>query len=509
MIVSDAGILARREAGGIEAAQRGRGRAAFTLTEMLVALAVMVVAMTVVTSVFSVTARTAAVSAAIADVENLARNFAYQLQQDLEHCDPSHSILVIHGRTQAAALTQDLLDAGQFYRVLTGDPGLVPADYDPRFDTNPATTNGLAPRDQFSDPRADILMFFTDRPTASMAPAAGPPLDLFQEKLQIGTKVSPIQVVYGHAALDKAVQTGGNWSFSDNLEHIERPDEDAEALSPLPATRWHLARRQVLPYVSDSTPYTGFDSSDYPRIWRCYSSESGLAGDAVRFDFVRYLQEFQPRYDGRRSLATLSPYGFPPYSTSGFVPAAMQWSNALDEAGLIWNVLYPNDGPRYHHVATVIEQLPAELQSNVGVHLVPGCVWFQVEFLMPEDPRNGLDHPLSDQRRDTPRWVEVEPGQTYVFVPDTEENRQLVESQIFLNGPRTGRALPHPSRLQTFKQFIPPGLARDLGMLHEGDTADNRRVRMWPYAVRVTIRVIDQKGRLDEPIVRSVLHRFD
>jgi hypothetical protein len=32
---------------------------------------------------------------------------------------------------------------------------------------------------------------------------------------------------------------------------------------------------------------------------------------------------------------------------------------------------------------------------------------------------------------------------------------------------------------------------------------------MWPYAIRVTVRVIDEKGRLDEPIVRSLVHWFD
>ena len=61
-----------------------RGRTAFTLTEMLVALAVMVLALAVATNVFSVTTKTAATSAAIADVAALVRNFSYQIEQDLE-----------------------------------------------------------------------------------------------------------------------------------------------------------------------------------------------------------------------------------------------------------------------------------------------------------------------------------------------------------------------------------------------------------------------------------------
>jgi type II secretory pathway pseudopilin PulG len=482
---------------------------AFTLTEMLVALAVTVLALAVVTTVFSVTTKTAAVSAAIAEVENVARNFADQLQQDLEYCDPSQSVLAIVGRTQAAALTEEARQAGQYYRVFVGDPQLAASSgFDPRFGS-PADPNVNG----YSDPRADILMFFTNRPSASKAPAtADHPPDPFQEKLQRGAKVSPIQVVYGHAAFDTAVGSGNTWAFADDLKHIETSNPTTQ-LSPLPADRWQLARRQVLLNAFTGAPFFGFLGSDYPRIWCCYSnpsSESGLAADAVQFDYVRYLQEFQPRplNAGLPSLATLSPYGFPPYGS--FTPTAPQWSAAPDQAGLIWNVLYAlGASDTYHHVATVIEQPPAALQDNLGLHLLPGCVWFQVELLLPEDPRNGLDHPLSDQRRDTPRWVAVEPGQTYVFVPDTLENRQLVESQIYTSGQWAGRPLPHPNRLRDFAQVIPPSLAIAAGLPQEGDTVENRQVRMWPYGIRVTVRVFDQRGRIEEPIVRTVVHRFD
>jgi prepilin-type N-terminal cleavage/methylation domain-containing protein len=492
---------------------RQRSVGGFTLTEMLVALAVMVLALVMVTSVFSVTTKTAATSAAIADVETIARNFADQLQQDLEWCDPSQSILVIHGRTQAAALTEELRQAGQHYRVMTGDPQYVPADYDTRFDTNSAAVNGTAPRDQFSDPRADILMFFTNRPTASKAPATGTTLvpGSFQEKLQRGVEVEPIQVVYGHAALDTAVQTGSGWQFANDLRHIEQVD--VNGLSELPASRWHLARRQVLFDVLSGAPYwLAFPNTAAPRIWRCYAdpiAEQGLGADTVPFDLPRYMQEFQPRQGatGFTDLATLSPYllaldgSYGTYSPAG----DLYWANATREGYLITNVLYYGGASAYHHVATVIEHPPAALQDNLGMHLVPGCIWFQVEFLLPEDPRNGREHPLSDQRRDTPRWVAVEDGQTYVFVPDTSENRQLVEDQA-LAAPDNVDSLGG-TRVETFKKLVPDDV--DLSPYQGPDTVENRRVRMWPYAIRVTIRVIDQRGRLDEPIVRSVVHRFD
>jgi prepilin-type N-terminal cleavage/methylation domain-containing protein len=489
----------------------GRG---FTLTEMLVALAVMVLALAMVTSVFSVTTKTAATSAAIADVEAVVSNFADHLQQDLEWCDPSQSILVIHGRTQAAALTEDLRQAGQYYRVMTGDPGLVDATQDPRFTATPPP--------QYSDPRADILMFFTNRPTASKAPATSTTLvpGSFQEKLQRGAEVSPIQVVYGHAALDTAVQVGSVWQFAGALQHIET--DSPTVLSPLPAARWQLARRATAldPNTAGLDPRNGFVNTyggeqETARIVRCYSTNANFAGDAAHLNLSDYLSLFAPginQWDGTaHNLALWSPYqvacaagyaGLPPPHGS------LRWS--ATESGWVYNVLYPGgvENDHRHHVATVIEQPPAALADNLGVQLAPGCVWFQVEFLLPEDPRNGLDHPLSDQRRDTPRWVPVQPGQTYVFVPDSQENRDLVRSQIVGGGLLPDQPVS-PSRLQTFAQVVPPSGTTPPVNYAGLNTLRNREVRLWPYAIRATIRVIDQRGRLEEPIVRSVVHRFD
>lgn len=481
---------------------------AFTLTEMLVALAVMVLALAVVTSVFSVTTKTAATSAAIADVQTLVRNFAYQLQQDLEHCDPARSILVIHGRTQAAALTEELRQAGQYYRVMVGDPQVAEdSGFDPRFDV-PADPNANA----YSDPRADILMFFTNRPTASRAPATSPGalLNLFQDRLRRGAKVAPIQVVYGHAALAEPIRTSGGWQFPDDreLRHIESTDP-ATVISRVPANRWHLSRRQAL--IDPNSPNADFQwDNSYPRVWRCYSDparEAGQAADSVRFNFPLLLEEFGPHTAGdmRPNVALLSPYGFSPDAPPE-IPGGLRWTGM---AGVfrdyILRMLYPYGDDTYHHVATVIERPPAELADNLGVHLLPGCVWFGVEILIPEDPRNGLDSPLSDQRRDTPRWVPIEPGQTYVFVPDTDENRKLVEAQALADPTNVDRLIG--TRIQTFKKLV-PGNA-DLPGYDGPDTVENRRVRMWPYGIRVTVRVIDQRGRLERPIVRSVVHRFD
>ncbi len=491
----------RRFASGRLARAAAR-RGAFTLIEMLVALAVMVLAMAMVTTVFSVTAKTTAMSAAVSEAETLARNFALQLEEDLRGCDPARSVLVLVGRTQAAALTEDQRRAGLHYRELIGDPGNINPSLDPKF--------AVTPPPEYSDPRADILMFFTQRPSGSQSPPVAP-VDNFGRALQRGAQLSPVQVVYGHAALDTAVRSGGSWAFADNLTHIET--SDPTNLSPLPVTRWHLARRATIindtsdlyqgSYAITALFFRGNDrgtspdnrTTAYPRILRCLATNS-FAGDTLDYPLELALKMVSPQ--SPHIPARCSPYTF-----WGTFPSSLPTWNPL-ERRILLSLLYPAApaaDPLYHHVATVIEQPPEALRDNLALDLVPGCAWFQVEFLLPEDPRNSRTSPLSDQRRDTARWVRVTPGSTYVFVPDTDENREYVQSQVGLAGLADQ---PNPnSRLSTFAQVVPPNAP-----YNGQNSVYNRIVRMWPYAIRVTIRVIDHNGRLDAPIERSIVHWF-
>src|SRR5262245_32121270 len=107
---------------------------AFTLVEMLVSLAVIVVALAVVVTAFTITTKTARQAAAFAELQGWVRQFAFQIQEDLRHCEPSQGILVIAGRTQPAGLTDADVTAQRHLRFLTGnpnEPGL--RNYDPVF----------------------------------------------------------------------------------------------------------------------------------------------------------------------------------------------------------------------------------------------------------------------------------------------------------------------------------------------------------------------------------------
>ncbi|MEW6197366.1 MAG: prepilin-type N-terminal cleavage/methylation domain-containing protein [Planctomycetota bacterium] len=469
-------------------------RPAFTLIEMLVSLAVLALALGIVGVVFAVATRTASQSAAYSEAYNWVRQWTQEIERDLDACRPSESILVLVGRTQAAALTQADLDAGKFHRLLIGDPAQVPQGYDPAYSPN---VNA-----QYSNPRADLLMFFTNRPAVSAAPPTG--ANPANPHLAAGGKQERLLVTYGHAALGEPVFSGGAWQFPNvnTLKHIgDTMNVLGNELSVLPACRWHLARRATI-----ITPVTNWPNTDrfsniaLQSIPGCQPYRDGgadMAGDQAFLNPAFLFATCGPGYYSQSGPAVSSPYGFAPYLPQQLLAAV---------ASLLY---HPGSPQNRRHVATVLERVPVDLQSNLGVHMLPGCAWFQVEFLMPEDPRNSVEYsspdPSLSQRSDMPRWTAVQDGYTYVFVPDTPENRQAIANQLNSVGGPTGR-------LATFGR-LDQTPSRDTDPDYRWKVADpsfgGRMVRLWPYAIRITVRVYDPRGRLDEPIIRSIVHRFE
>ncbi len=451
----------------------------FTLIEMLVSIAVLALALSIVGVVFTVTTRTASQAAAYSETLNWVRQFTWQLEEDLSAAAPSESILVLVGRTQAASLTEEDLVANRYHRVLTGDPNNVPANYDPEF--NP----GLDPNGEYSNPRADLLMFLSQRRSLSQAPRADG-ADSFS-----GLPSEPVLVAYGHAALADPVWDGSTYDIG-VPEHIY-----ANGLSSIPASQWHLARRATI-IKKGLTGIDTFDTAQFDRIVPCHTFATGLNADVVGqvnpFDLAYYLDQFESSglpyeqvADTPVVLAHRAPY-----------VAYSDWANV---ERLIDGVLYhPNSPPAVRHFATVLRDVPVNLRSNLGNHMLPGCAWFEVEFLMPEDVRNSREY-LWDPRApeggdpyrgfssqtpwDMPLWTSVEAEQTYVFAPDSPENRSAVANST--------------ARLNDFN-WLDPGA---------DDAQNQRRVRLWPYAIRVTVHVYDQRGQLEQPIIRSIVHRFD
>jgi hypothetical protein len=466
---------------------------------MLVSLAVLSLALGIVGYVFSVTTKTASQATAYSQTHAWVREFTRQLQEDLAHCEPAQSVLVMVGRTQAAALTQDSLEAGKYFRVLVGnpsDPGLV--GYDPEYAPLP-DLNGV-----YSDPRADLLMFFSNRPTASAAPNP----NVLNDPYANGVKFSPIRVVYGHAAFGQPVWNGSSYAFPSvgALSHIEQTvTVGPSTLSRLPATRWHLSRVATIvdPNVLTGTTWFsnnarggGADPGAVPGGMHYYEGSQPMPGDGAFLDRAAFLTKCS---DPTLLTVSTAPYSYP----------GAPWSSVAGLVNDIDSVVYgdPTLGTTMHHVATVLEDVPVDLKSNLAVHMLPGCVWFQVEFLMPEDPRNSATYfsdpnaPLMSRRSDMPRWMQVLPGQTYVFVPDTQQNRQalIADQDLATPGHQYAPRLFDFGRLDQDASVVEPAI----------DSVSQRLIRMWPYAIRVTVRVWDVRGVLPEPIVRTVMHRFE
>jgi prepilin-type N-terminal cleavage/methylation domain-containing protein len=488
----------RRTQGGGDPA-RHPARRGFTLVEMLVSLAVLSLALSVVGVVFAVTTKTASQSAAFSETNNWLRQVMTQLDEDLEHCDPSRSILVLGGRTLPAALTEDDLEAGKFYRFLLGD---APLGYDPEF------APSIDPNGQYSNPRADVMMFFTDRPSTSQAAPPNPGSDVYARAATAGVRFSPIQVMYGHAALGDPVWNGNRYVFPANnqLRHISQTiNVQGRVLSQVPANEWLLARRAALirPSETSRIEYLPADLDNLKISYDQQGTFEDEPGDMAELDLKYMLEQFSATpADGFQSgeAPIASPYAYP----GGWLPGLESIVNSITWGGSSAEIAN-------WHFATALTDVPVELRSNLAVQAVPGCVWFQVEFLMPEDPRNSVEYfdpnPSDSDPEFDPgraprfaplRWTSIPAGQTCVFVPDSAENRDYI-AQDFLYG--TG------NRLGMFARMDQTPSNDDIAFPER--IIEGRRIRTWPYAVRITVRAVDPQNRLEEPLVRTLVHRFE
>jgi len=507
-------------------AGRRRARRAFTLVELLVSLAVIGAVLVAVGIVFTGTTQTATHAAALTETQNWLRQAAEELQADLAAADRTLP-LVLAGRTQAAALTEAERQAGRFYRVPVGDPTTVASSFDPA-DEAPSGANSNADYARFatltgySAPRADVISFFTLRRKAAQAPAPQPrvyvPASINDEPyLSPQAQWGPVHVAYGHAAVADGFGAGaGNDVTPASLRHIENAGTANQRLelSPLPLTDWVLARRALIIRQNrlndvDFAAQSGAWNTDRPqRLLGCVAGGE-YPGDVagLNLELLRYLFGPSALSSGQGGgLGVARPYEF---------PTGTGWAQTGDPAlppgivrnpNLVWDLLYPGGSADVHHLATVVREPPLEYAGNLSLQPLPGCVWFQVEFLMPEDPRNSPEYDTPDptdtdiaRRHDPVRWTEVVPGQTYVFVPDTEENRRLV---LTTPQPANQRYSAGTGEFD-FARLNPllPAPAVPL--------ASNRIVRMWPYAGRITLRAIDPARRLDAPLERTIVHRFE
>lgn len=469
-------------------------RRGFTLVEMLVSLAVLTLALSVVGMVFTYTTRTANQAAAYSRAQNFAQAFVNQLKTDLDYCEPSQTFLYIKGGTMPAAFNRDGLEAGTYYRVMIGALDNENPD---------AQLNSSAP-DGYKDPRTDTIMFLSQRPTASLAPPMNKPNSAYSRGT---TRFAPVLVAYGmaaHAEVDWSGSTPQIGTITPITTHYAGSVNRNR--SALPVLEWVLARRATIM----KPVYNGkmaFNNDDYERLRVCLPEQSGnyrMAGDVAEFDLDSFLAQCDVDPDGRWEPPGLS-WPYDPYDSHHWpYHASSDWSQMCTLAEWLLHPKAANASNAYF--AAVLDEVPVELSSNLGLRMLPSCAWFQVEFLMPEDPRNSVEYASNPYNTngstpwDVPLWMAVPDGVSYFFPRDTVANRAIVAEQVNVNGAPIGG-----SRLADFARV--DGRA-SYQTAAEGAVSE-RRVRMWPYAVRITVRVFDPHGRLKEPIIRSVVHRFE
>jgi hypothetical protein len=559
-----------------------RRRSAFTLVELLVSLGVLSIALAVIGTVFSITTQTASQASAYSATQSWLRRFVMELEADLKGIVRSQSVLVIRGRTIPAGMAPGDIEAEEpkLYRVLVGNPladglqnALSISDNDPSRRRD-LSTLPLVIQQNFSDLRADQIMFLTNRPLASRAPAWNvAPADHLGLALQNGTRFSPAFVTYGHAALAEAYYDSGQGRYlpqpPSQWRHINQRRAPNGAISNnpsdpsrVPAQQWVLARRQMividdpswsadpgqnlipLPnWTADDTPdggsilfgLGGSDAGAGQTVFGAGQSLRNAAGDAIRMNLTMPSDSPPPPYFGPGLLARLSrpysglqpparvnPYPMPPgiVAPNSAAPAPVP-NFAGNLRTQLLSLMYPNGddsgastnlGPQT--VAVAIPNPPPDLRANLNLQALPGCVWFQVEFLQPEDPRNHPEYfdwtpenPSDNPNpSDAQRWVSVPNGAIWTFVPDTPENRQSI-----LDGPSGSleRSWDDFGPLPRSIPAVSGGPGGPPPVIGDADYRDYIRVRTFPYAIRITVRATDPKGRLAEPIVRTVVHRFD
>jgi prepilin-type N-terminal cleavage/methylation domain-containing protein len=222
---------------------RSARRSGFSLTELIVAIGILVLMFSLAGQVFNVTVQSTGQARAITNLSQMLRAVEDTIREDLRHVQAGRSLILIQGNPVNAYWTGEGRAADE-----DGDPSNgYPHVADPARELEEPDEFG---RPRMIKPRADILMFFTARKGASYTDP--------------GVTSNLQQVVYGHAELGEYVPDDGAtpYVFQPGLDAFPAAPTSSPNLrypsstlvSQVPAAGWHLARRGV---VLTSSPMPG------------------------------------------------------------------------------------------------------------------------------------------------------------------------------------------------------------------------------------------------------------
>ena len=342
--------------------QRER-RKAFSLAELVISIGILVLMMSLAGQVFNVTIRSTGQAIALTEINQSLRAFEESLREDLRQVQRGRSVMVIQGNPVNAYWTQGDKEADA-----DGDPLTT---YNHTSDPHREDING-----DLVSPRADMLMFYTARRGTSYVDPR------VTSNLQ--------QVVYGHAELGEYVPGGGAagpYQFvpltdpffpTEKFRGLDYPSPTE--VMDIPASRWHLARRSVLylPTVAPRPPTmpVGSEPLNFPTQNNgqpIIAPADVLVGAA---DVPRLLQG-QVDVIGLASYEALVLRLLDPTAGPWFLPPILAAPSGEIE------LANPTFGRSQLDVTP-----PALLADRLGHYALPNCASFKVEWSL--DPRSAF-----------------------------------------------------------------------------------------------------------------------
>ena len=394
-------------------------RTGFTLTELIVSIGILALMMSMAGAVFHLTIKSTGQARAVTTVSQRLREFERELRADLRAIDPEATILVIVPAKINAYWTAAGRD-GDDIEDEDGPANGYPHPKDPEreiVNPDPSSDELIMP-----PPRADRLMFLTSRPAKSFI---DPELD------------SGLQMVtYGHAiigewsdASDEADEHDWRWSKQyqeeageernrrarfDNAVLIEgEPQTVAGHVFPIPAEKWHLARRSVLlvPYTldPDNAPYQPkFDpeSDDYSvavafdldPCWPNKPGEDPYECSTSDSDFIPLTDEEKTKFalvQGRQDVVAYNSDESGPFHINNILYDVDHNHDGNFPNNCAGGGLYPVEcHPQWYARSEIDLTPPALIASRLGHYFMPGVASFKVEFALDVPELRGLGEVL-------------------------------------------------------------------------------------------------------------------
>jgi prepilin-type N-terminal cleavage/methylation domain-containing protein len=516
-------------------------RPAFTLTELIVSIAVLALMMTMAGTVFHLTLKSTGEAKALTTVNQRLRAFEGTLRADLRGVRPEESVLVIVPAKMNAYWSAAGRDAD-----IDQDPSngyAHPEDRDREvYDSNQKEY-------RLVEPRADVLMFVTSRPgTSTVDPSISAGLQT---------------VVYGHAILgewDKnTAANAAPWAWRGQYGEKESANERRKRFAnatlkpatppdaweprtgfgsvfPTPAQDWHLARRSTLLVEYDGSnppayldkanakysPAVAFELDDCQPgnpasdPWTCKVS-GDIPGTGTQKEKVRLALA-----EGRQDVVA--------YPTLDLGGTKFQYAAPRDESipDMVYNLGHQSDQkeveeyPAWYARAELDLTPPARIADRLGPYLLAHCASFKVEFAVdlpglrgfgdvlwidPADLVSGVsgvenwNAPSLAKDKWTPTRARIErmkqrleAGEFGLLDAPLASSMSDALQRLLSDGGLTGGTDPAP-RVTLDPATKDGPMVRWYGKAPDGASPDP----LYPTALRVTVEVYDDEHRFERP----------